>query len=163
MYKLWPEYYKAQENTIRMVTTVINYEAEVAKTINGHEMARDSPVILVDSGASRSVCGRKWSDWWFESSKPVLAKSQKLFRFGAGPAMQSLGMAAIFIHANSNTTDKNSPVILPIRVDVVNSNAPMLISHESLKLKKGPIDFSPGALRIPSVEKLICGTRKPAI
>ena len=149
MYKLWPEYYKAQLNTIRMVTTVGNYDAEVAKTINGREMARDSPVILVDSGASRSACGRKWIDWRFESSKPVLAKSRKLFRFGAGAAMQSLGMATIFTHVSPKATDKNSPVILPIRVDVVNSDVSMSISHESLRMVKCPIGFSSSTLAIP--------------
>ena len=68
MYKIRAEYYTTRENTIRMVSTSINYEAEIVKNINGHTVARDSQVILIDIGASRSVCGRKWVDWRFESS-----------------------------------------------------------------------------------------------
>ena len=71
MYKLRAEYYKARENTIPIVSTVIQYEEEVIKNINGHGVARDSPSILIDSGDSRSVCGRKWVDWRFGSPKPV--------------------------------------------------------------------------------------------
>ena len=154
MYKLRAEYYKDQENSIRMVSTVINYEADVIKAINGHGVTRDSPSILIDRGDSRSVCGRKWVDRRFGSSKPVLAKSQNLFRFGAGPAMQSLGTTTIFIHVSPQATDKMGPVILPIRIDVVNSDAAMLIPNESLRLMKGSIDYPPISLLIPSLAKI---------
>ena len=39
-----------------MAKEVISYEAEVIDNINGHGMGRDSPLILIDIGASRSVC-----------------------------------------------------------------------------------------------------------
>lgn len=71
--------------------------------------------------------------------------------------MQSLGATTAFIHVCPKTTDKMGPVILQIRVDVVNSDAPMLISHESIRLMNWSIDFSPIALLIPSVAKIKLG------
>ena len=47
----------------------------------------------------------------------------------------------------------------PIMVGVVNSNAPMLIPHESMKRMKGEIDFPSRALPIPSVAKIQLANR----
>ena len=41
-----------------MVKEVVAYKAESINTINGHGLERASPLILIDCGASRSVCGR---------------------------------------------------------------------------------------------------------
>ena len=80
MYKLWENFYKGNNNhTIHMVTEVVAYKADTTKEINGHGMGRESPLILIDFGASRSVCGRKWDEWWFGSPKLVLGVSQNNF------------------------------------------------------------------------------------
>ena len=60
------------------------------------------------------------------------------------------GRAVIYIHARPGTATKEIPSVQPLKVDVVNSNAPMLISHESLNRTNGPIDFESRTLVIPS-------------
>ena len=155
MYKLRSEYYKgANDHVIHMVTETVAYKTETINAINGHGLDRESPLILIDSGASRSVCGRKWAEWRFGTSELKLKKSQKQFLFGAGPAMKSLGTTIVLIHALPSTTNKTVPIVLPVTVDVADSNAPMLISHESLKRMKGPIDFSSCKLAIPFVAEI---------
>ena len=68
--------------------------------------------------------------------------------------MQILGTAQIFIHVFPKTTDALATIILPILVDVVNSDAPMLISHESPMAAKASVGFLPTTLAIPSVAKI---------
>ena len=145
---------RGNDHVIHMVTEAVAYEDESINTINGHGLGRESPLILIDSGASRSVCGRQWAEWWFGTPKLNLAGSQKQFRFGAGPTLNSLGATVIFIHAQASAANKDVPISLPIKVDVVNSNVPMLISHESLKRVKGPIAFASCALVIPWVAEI---------
>ena len=85
MHKLRAAYYKGgNDHAIHMLTEVVAYNAEVINTINGHGLGRESPLILIDIGDSRSVCGRKWAEWWFGTPKSNLAEIQKQFRFGAG-------------------------------------------------------------------------------
>ena len=136
---------------IQMVTEVVCFETKTAE-IEFPEMNHSS--ILIDSGASRSVCGRKWAEKWFKKEKLEMQSSSKTFRFGAGPTMKSLGTMKIFIQVSQQTTSAKIPVILPVRVDVVDSEVPMLISHESLCKMKGKIDFESCTLQIPSIGKI---------
>lgn len=70
LYKLWAEYYKAQNgHVIQMVTEIVCFGSKTSQSVNGRPTSRDSPAILIDSGSSRSVCGRKWADRWFHSGK----------------------------------------------------------------------------------------------
>ena len=155
MYKLWENFYKGNQNhNIHMMTEIVAYKTDATEEINGHGLGRESPLILIDCGASRSVCGRRWAEWWFGSTKLKLDLSQKQFRFGAGPALKSMGTTTIFIHVEPSTTNKDFPVIVPVKVDVVDSNVPMLISHESLVRMKGSIDFASCTLMIPSVAEI---------
>ena len=72
MYKLRADFYKGTINhAIHMVTEMVAYTTDTTKEINGHGLGREAPLMLIDSGASRSVCGRKWAEWWFESSFKV--------------------------------------------------------------------------------------------
>ena len=68
--------------------------------------------------------------------------------------MKSLGTVKIFAQVNQKFTNLNYPVVLPIRVDVVDSDVPMLISHESLCHMKGIIDFESCTLQIPNIGKI---------
>ena len=155
LYKLRAEYYRGKnDHVIHMATEVIAYETETIQNINGHGLGRESPLILIDIGASRSVRGRKWAEWWFGTSKLTLDMSKKQFRFGAGPTLKSMGTTVILIHVQSSTTNKDCPIVLPIKVDVVDSNVPMLISHESLKHMKGSLDFGSRKLIIPDVAEI---------
>ena len=62
MYKLWGNFYKGNQNhNIHMMTEIVAYKTDATKEINGHGLGRESPLILIDCGASRSVCGRRWA------------------------------------------------------------------------------------------------------
>ena len=65
--------------------------------------------------------------------------------------MGSLGIVTIFAHVTAEATDSKIPVILPVQVDAVDSDAPMLISHESLCKMKGSIAFESRTLKIPNI------------
>ena len=134
-----------------MVSGVISYEAGDFGNLNEHVLGLDSPLVLIGGVASWSVCGRQWAECWFESPKLELPDSQKLFRFGAGPAMQSLGTTTMLIHACPETNDELIPIVIAFRADVVNSDAAMLISHESHRRTQRTIDFAARTLSIPSV------------
>ena len=47
----------------------------------------------------------------------------KHFRFGTGPANESLGIATICIRAKTETEDSKIPVVSPVQVDVADSDA----------------------------------------
>ena len=133
MYKLRADYYMAQnELDIQMATEVVCFDVETPGVNNGRAAGRDSPLILIDSGSSRSVCGRKLVEWRFHSAKIELESSKKNFIPGASHAMKILGMVAISIRADAEPTDSKTTAILPVRVDVVDSDVHVLISHESL-------------------------------
>ena len=152
LYNLRSNYYKSQnEHVIQMVTESACFEME-SPNISAHEMNHLS--ILIDSGASRSVCGRKWAEKWFQTKNLESQPSAKQFRFGAGPSMKILGVIKIFIQVIQGTTDAKIPAVLPVRVDVVDSDVPMLISHESLCNMKGIIDFESRTLKIPNIGKI---------
>ena len=56
MYKSRAEYYKeGADRAIQTVSEIIAYKADTADQMNGHVLGRDSPLILIDIGASRSV------------------------------------------------------------------------------------------------------------
>ena len=65
LYNLWSNFYKAQnEHVIQMVTEIVCFKLETAE-VGASEMTHLP--ILIDSGASRSVCGRKWAENGSES------------------------------------------------------------------------------------------------
>ena len=97
-----------------------------------------------------SEMGRKW----FHTRKWEYQPSEKLFRFGAGPSLKSLGTAKIFIQVDQQFANVNYPVVLPVRVDVVDSEVPMLISYESLCRMKGILDFESRTLQLPNIGKI---------
>ena len=60
LYNLWSNFYKAQnEHVIQMVAEIVCFELKTAEF--GASEVNRSP-ISIDSGASRSVCGRKWAE-----------------------------------------------------------------------------------------------------
>ena len=68
--------------------------------------------------------------------------------------MKSLGAVKVFTQVNQNDANAKIPVIIPIRVDVVESNVHMLISHESMSIMRGIIDFESRTLQVPEIGKI---------
>ena len=76
-----------------------------------------------------------------QRGKFEFGKSERSFRFGAGPLIHSSGTIIIFIHVGENCIDSTKPLASPVCLDLVVSNVPLLISHESLRKMKGSLDF----------------------
>ena len=151
LYKLWGDFYQSQHAcSTNMISVECNYHAKSGPNMTGQQLTDDSPLILLDSGASRSVCGISWLKWWYKGEMFDLKKSTRSFRFGAGPLIQSSGTIVIMVHVNPKCTNSSKPLILPICVDVVESNVPMLVSYESLKKMKGSLNFLTACLTILS-------------
>ena len=110
--------------------------------MTGKHVTVNTPLILSDSGSSRSVCGSSWAKWWRKHEELEFKRSQRSFMFAARPLIRSSGMVVIFNHVDAQCADSIEPLILPACVDVVDSNAPLLISYESLKKMKGSLDFT---------------------
>ena len=59
----WAQYYQEYEYSTLVCNAVSTYKA-TAQQLNGHDLNEQSPLILLDSGASNSVAGQKWLAWW---------------------------------------------------------------------------------------------------
>ena len=94
------------------------------------------------------MCVASWAEWCRKNGEFGLKKSQRSFRFGSGPLIQSSGAVVIFIHVDAQCADCLEPLILPARVDVVDLNAPLATSYESLKKIERPLYFTNACLAI---------------
>ena len=101
--------------------------------------------IVVDSGATSSVCGENWIAE--NVDKPIRwQESSNKFRFGDGEVTNSVGSVIIcvpiMVEENIGTTVKTAH----IRRDAVRSKLPLLLSKAALAKMKDPIDFDSNAL-----------------
>ena len=117
-------------------------------------MLQESPLILRGSGASRSASRATWLMWRHGWESAKLNKRDRQFSFGDGPSIRSSWAIFIFIRLGGKCKDSAKPLIFPVCVDVVDSREPILISHDSLRKMKGPIDFPESILTIASVIKI---------
>ena len=99
--------------------------------MTGQVASQESPLILLDSGESRSVCGETWLKWRYKGESAKLNKSARHFRLEASPLIQSSGAIVILIRANEQCDNSTKQLILPVCLGVVDSNVPLAISHES--------------------------------
>ena len=173
LYKFRGDFYRSQSvNPTCMVRNEWDLGRDSIPKMTGQNVTTESPLILLDSGASISVCGLKWLQWWLKGRKYALDQSKKHFRFGDGPLIHTARTTTVSIFANKESTDSKGPLILPIWVDVVDSNLHLVIFHESLRKMKGSIDFQNSALailagldiqltRTPSGRLMIPGAKPP--
>ena len=86
---------------------------------------------LLDSGASKSVCGKKWLDVYVDSlsdvekKKVISQRSDSVFRFGDGNKVQS--SRTVTIPACLGSHD------ISISTDVIDKNIPLLLSKKAMK------------------------------
>ena len=110
----------------------------------------DLPPILIDSGASSTVVGKRWFQSWKGFAMPALNTSHKEFHFGDGPARPSLGTCQLNLIIPAKFTSQNKEYVLVIQVDVAEALVPMLISQNALSRMAGKIDFANYTLELPS-------------
>ena len=116
----------------------------------GVEPTTHRPPILIDSGASSSVVGKKWLESWGRFIHPALRPSPKEFHFGDGPACPSLGECDLMIEIPKESTNRPESQIMAFRIDVVQAVVPMLVAQPALTRMAGRIDFSNLQLELPS-------------
>lgn len=94
---------------------------------------------VLDSGASKTVCGKTWIQCYTESlneKEKHLVKSENsenIFKFGDGRKVKS--MQKVLIPAKIGTSN------VLIETDVVNEDIPLLLSKETMKKAGTEIDF----------------------
>ena len=110
--------------------------------------------VILDSGASKTVCGKKWLRCCEET---LLKEKQELihsepststFKFGDGRKVQSI--MKVTIPAKINNTD------VSIVTDLVNDDIPLLLSKEAMKKANTQIDFSSNPV-------FMFGTKQPLV
>ena len=101
---------------------------------------------LLDSGASKTVCGLDWFNIYLESlienEKNYVSynNSFSIYKFGSGKSVNAIFAAKIPIYI------ANEPIFL--NVDVVAENIPLLFSKDSLKKANSKIDFITDSISI---------------
>ena len=164
---VWAQYYTRYHDSPNMIGVCNTYTSaaslevlqrqrpESRNTVTVmHAQGRDSsthrPPILIDSGASSSVVGKKWLESWGNYTIPTLRPSPKQFHFGDGPACPSLGEYEMLIKIPRESTNQTESQIMTVRVDVVQAVVPLLVAQPALKRMAGKIDFSTLRLELPS-------------
>ena len=89
---------------------------------------------VLDSGCSSTVCGKLWIEQYLNSlssynqTKIIRMEGQKVFRFGRGEQLKSIGCYIIPIFLAGRK--------LWLKTDVVESDVPLLLSRISMKRAK---------------------------
>ena len=101
---------------------------------------------VLDSGASKTVCGTPWFQAYLESlgeedkSKIVYETSKNIFKFGDGKKVVSLKQARIpAVIGNVETS---------ISTDIVDSDIPLLLSRSSMKRAGTELNFKDDTVNI---------------
>ena len=91
--------------------------------------AQNSAVL--DSACSSTVCGKAWFDAYLDSLSPenhqkvIKMEGEKVFRFGGGEKLKSIGLYIIPVELAGKK--------LSLKTDVVDSEIPLLMSKASMK------------------------------
>ena len=90
--------------------------------------------VILDSGASSTVCGKTWFDEFFKSLKPtdqsniIFSECSKPFRFGDGIQYKSSESATIPAIIGNQ--------VVNIKTHIIDSDIPLLLSKASMKKAK---------------------------
>ena len=100
-----------------------------------------APHILIDSGASGTVVGKKWLDQWAKGAELILTRSSRPFRFGDGIERPSLGPCIFPITIEAGHTNQTKALVVNVLADVVLSDVPLLISKKTSVATQGKLNF----------------------
>ena len=97
---------------------------------------------IVDSGCPRTVCGKVWMDSYLDSmsckDRVVSKPSYHRFHFADGSVHKSVDNLIIPVYINNEQ--------VPLTVDVIDCNIPLLLSRSTLKRANATIDFENDSL-----------------
>ena len=94
---------------------------------------------MLDSGASKTVCGRVWLDSYTDSlsvvqkANIVFQTSSSIYRFGDGKIFKATKKTQIHAEIGSHN--------VLIETDVINSDIPLLLSRASMKRADVNLNF----------------------
>ena len=117
-------------------------------------MALSIPQLLIDSGASASVCGRSWVRKWLSlagiKTFPKMSKSSKSFRFGNQCTYPSEGVVYLNGRVDAFTADNRAiSIYLSFSIDIINLDLPFLLSRQALASLQSRIDFVTNEILLP--------------
>ena len=96
-------------------------------------------LAVIDSGASKTVCGEKWLKWYLQTLSNADRRavysydSDNTFVFGNGKHFSSPKIVAIPVYLGK--------MRITLLTDVVSTDIPLLISRETLQKTNAQIDF----------------------
>ena len=102
-------------------------------------MEESMNMALIDSGCTKSCCGKKWLDAYLETlNKEEVAEIQNkesnaVFKFGDSPPVHALHSSLVPL--------KVEDVNFMLKIEVVPSDIPLLLSKETMKTAKAKINF----------------------
>ena len=103
---------------------------------------------LIDSGASVSVCSQKWLKQWDSCCTVTVGPaSNRIFRFGDGPARESKGVS-LLQRSLVCIEDESCKVDASFPAEVIEGNIPLLIAYATLCSWKCGLDFGAASLLI---------------
>jgi len=122
------------------VSMFIGYSNSTAKSSKLSKLVSDcSGCALLDSGCSRTVCGKNWLEDFkskltdYDRSRIVEKESDASFTFGDGASVPSLMNVILPCYILGNRAE--------IETDVVECDVPLLLSKKAMKKGKMCIDF----------------------
>ena len=142
----WADYYANCPTYVMHVSAPAQIYRNATQEINDREINEQSPLMLIDSGSSLSVAGKKWMTWRDPDHSLHDSKNGTTFRFGAVPNLGSLGRYIPEISLPPVQTNKKVDAVLKLRIHAVDSNVPMLISRQSLTHVNESLNFSTSIL-----------------
>ena len=99
-------------------------------------------MCILDSGCTQTVCGKDWLEIFKQtlpshvSTKLILEKSERVFRFGDGESVRSIGKIVIPIYL------QGIKKAVGLETDVVNKELPLLLSRSSMRKANTIIAFN---------------------
>ena len=112
-----------------------------------HELPVGRGFGMIDSGASASVCGKQWLGKLVKGQGPItLLKSDKVFRFGDGVKITSIGYYDMQVALLSVSISER--IAVKFRIDVIPGEIPMLIAYKALYDWRCSINFHTNVLSL---------------
>ena len=125
------------------------------------EAPRDlAPNIVIDSGASATVCSLAYIESRFPNFRQELSPGAKSFKFGDSRRFSSLGRLILSGYIRVRTPGENAPTtagnagsrhLIHIMVDLVDSHIPSLLPNKTLNRTKASLDFEHQVLKVPTM------------
>ena len=116
------------------------------------------PDIIIDTGASASVCSLSMVTEYFPTALSALTPSKRSFRFGDSRTFSIMGIIYLsnkvalsptkLLNADTTPSETLDHVWITLKFDVVDATIPCLLSREALFRMNAPINFNNRSIEI---------------